>query len=62
MYHSLVGDGNYSQNCASFREEICEVLKPGFRGVLEIYHRSEICVLHFAQGKRLRCIVVSYIC
>ena len=61
MYHSLVGDGNYSQNCATFREENCEVLKPGFRGVLDIYHRSEIYVLHFTLDQRLRYIVISYI-
>ena len=28
--------------------------------MLEIYQRSEIYVLHFTQGKRLRYIVISY--
>ena len=44
----------------AIREEICEDLEPGFRGVLAIYHRSEIYVLHFTLGKRLRYIVISY--
>ena len=39
-------------------EETREVLKPGFRVMLEICCRSEIYILHFTLGQRLRYIVI----
>ena len=52
--------GTMAKIVCQLGKKFCEVLKPGFRGVLEIYQRSEIYVLYFTQGKRLRYIVISY--